>query len=104
MTVDVLCSPRLLFRLFGYRLRMSKENLAQSLRFLRESRHVSLRTSAEQPDYSASFLSQVENGQVSPSIASMERSSTALGVTLAQFSTTLREDKVKLSAATTAPG
>jgi quercetin dioxygenase-like cupin family protein len=33
----------------------------------------------------ASFLSQVENGQVSPSIASMERIATALGVTLAQF-------------------
>lgn len=64
---------------------MSKENLAQSLRSLRESRHVSLRTLAEQAGYSASFLSQVENGQVSPSIASMERIATALGVTLAQF-------------------
>ena len=48
-------------------------NLGQSLRRLRESRHISLRVLAEQTDFSASFLSQVENGQASPSISSMER-------------------------------
>jgi quercetin dioxygenase-like cupin family protein len=40
---------------------------------------------AEQTGFSASFLSQIENGQASPSIASMERIATALGVTMAQF-------------------
>jgi XRE family transcriptional regulator, regulator of sulfur utilization len=64
---------------------MSEENLAQSLRSLRVSRQFSLRSLAEQTGFSASFLSQVENGQASPSIASMERIATALGVTLAQF-------------------
>ena len=64
---------------------MLEQNLAQSLRSLREFRHVSLRALAERAGYSPSFLSQVENGQASPSIASMERIATALGVTLAQF-------------------
>jgi transcriptional regulator with XRE-family HTH domain len=66
-------------------MEMLGDNLAQSLRSLREARHISLRTLAEQTGFSASFLSQVENGQASPSIVSMERIATALGVTLAQF-------------------
>jgi XRE family transcriptional regulator, regulator of sulfur utilization len=61
------------------------ENLGLSLRRLRESRHISLKVLAEQTGFSASFLSQVENGQASPSISSMERIATALGVTLGQF-------------------
>jgi len=36
-------------------------------------------------DFSASFLSQIENGQCSPSISSMEKIANALGVTLGQF-------------------
>ena len=64
---------------------MLEENLAQSLRSLREFRHVSLRALTERASYSPSFLSQVENCHPSPSIASMERIATALGVTLAQF-------------------
>lgn len=68
-----------------YRMKMLGDNLSQSLRSLRESRHISLRALAEQTGFSASFLSQVENGQASPSIGSMERIATALGVTLAQF-------------------
>jgi transcriptional regulator with XRE-family HTH domain len=61
------------------------ENLGHSLRRLRESHHISLKVLAEQTGFSASFLSQVENGQASPSISSMERIATALGVTLGQF-------------------
>jgi len=64
---------------------MSGDNLSQSLRSLREARHISLRALAEQTGFSASFLSQVENGQASPSIGSMERIAAALGVTLSQF-------------------
>jgi transcriptional regulator with XRE-family HTH domain len=64
---------------------MLEENLPQVLRGLRESCHVSLRALAEQTGFSASFLSQVENGQASPSLSSLERIATALGVTLAQF-------------------
>jgi transcriptional regulator with XRE-family HTH domain len=44
-----------------------------------------LRTFAEASSFSPSFLSQVENGQASPSISSMERIAAALGVTLWQF-------------------
>jgi quercetin dioxygenase-like cupin family protein len=40
---------------------------------------------AERTGFSPSFISQVENGQASPSIASMERIATALGVTLGEF-------------------
>ena len=36
-------------------------------------------------EFSPSFLSQLENGQVSPSIASMERIARSLGVTLGEF-------------------
>jgi transcriptional regulator with XRE-family HTH domain len=64
---------------------MSEANLGLSLRRLREAQQLSLRTLAERTGFSASFLSQVENGQASPSIASMERIATALGVTLGEF-------------------
>ncbi len=46
---------------------------------------MSLRALAERTDFSASFLSQIENGQCSPSISSMEKIANALGVTLGQF-------------------
>ena len=52
---------------------------------LRESASLSLRAFAERVDFSASFISQLENGQVSPSIASLERIATALNITLADF-------------------
>jgi quercetin dioxygenase-like cupin family protein len=46
---------------------------------------MSLRELAARTDFSASFISQVENGQASPSISSMERIAHALGVTLGEF-------------------
>lgn len=61
------------------------ENLGHSLRRLREDRRISLKVLAEQTGFSSSFLSQVENSLASPSISSMERIATALGVTLSQF-------------------
>ena len=65
--------------------RMISQNLGESLRRLREAQHTSLRALAEQTGFSASFISQIENGQCSPSIASMEKIAAALGVTLWQF-------------------
>jgi transcriptional regulator with XRE-family HTH domain len=59
--------------------------LGPSVRLLREQRALSLRALADLTGFSPSFLSQVENGQASPSIASMERIAAALGVTLAEF-------------------
>lgn len=46
---------------------------------------LSLRDLAARTDFSPSFISQVENGQASPSISSMERIAHALGVTLGEF-------------------
>jgi XRE family transcriptional regulator, regulator of sulfur utilization len=64
---------------------MSEVQLGASLRQLRTAKQLSLRSLAERTGFSASFLSQVENGQASPSIASMERIAAALGVTMGQF-------------------
>ena len=64
---------------------MKEAELGITVRRLREAAGLSLRALAEETGFSASFLSQVENGQASPSIASMERIAVALGVTLGQF-------------------
>lgn len=44
-----------------------------------------MRTLAGKCGFSASFISQVELGQASPSIASLERIATGFGITLGQF-------------------
>jgi transcriptional regulator with XRE-family HTH domain len=64
---------------------MISEKLGDSLRRLREQRRISLRTLATETGFSASFLSQIENNLCSPSISSMEKIATALGVSLWQF-------------------
>jgi quercetin dioxygenase-like cupin family protein len=46
---------------------------------------ISVRTLARQTGFSPSFVSQLENGQVSPSISSMEKIAAVLGVTLGEF-------------------
>lgn len=46
---------------------------------------VTVRALAKRSEFSASFISQVENGQASPSIASLEKVLAALGVTLSEF-------------------
>jgi transcriptional regulator with XRE-family HTH domain len=65
--------------------RLVESNLSEAVRRLREGQHLSLRTLAERTGFSASFISQVENGQASPSISSLEKIAAALGVTLGQF-------------------
>lgn len=55
------------------------------VRRLRTDQGLSLRRLASQTDFSPSFISQVENGVVSPSIASMEKIANVLGVTLGEF-------------------
>ena len=64
---------------------MAQASLGEAVRRLREARGISLRSLAERAGFSASFLSQVENEQASPSIASMERIAAALGTTLGEF-------------------
>jgi XRE family transcriptional regulator, regulator of sulfur utilization len=64
---------------------LKQQAVGLHIRELRTAAGLSLRSLAERTDFSPSFISQVENGQVSPSIASMERIATALGVTLGEF-------------------
>jgi transcriptional regulator with XRE-family HTH domain len=64
---------------------MIEETLGGSLRHVRETQGITLRALAEKADISPSFLSQIENGQCSPSISSMERIVNVLGMTLGQF-------------------
>lgn len=60
-------------------------HLGDRLRELRGERGLSVRTLAGRAGFSPSFISQVELGQASPSIASLERIATALDVTLRAF-------------------
>jgi transcriptional regulator with XRE-family HTH domain len=55
------------------------------IRRLRLQARVSLRALAAQTAFSPSFISQVEHGQASPSIGSLQRLADALGVTLGEF-------------------
>lgn len=64
---------------------MAEIKLGSTVRRLRESKGLSLRAIAEQSGFSASFISQVENDQASPSISSLERIAGAFGLTLAEF-------------------
>jgi transcriptional regulator with XRE-family HTH domain len=64
---------------------MIQQSLGEALRFHREQKRMSLRALAEKTGFTAGFLSQIENGQASPSISSMEKIAHELGVTLGQF-------------------
>jgi transcriptional regulator with XRE-family HTH domain len=75
---------------------MIQQTLGEALRFLREQRGISLRALAERVDFSPSFISQIENGQSSPSISSMEKIANALGVTLGQFFLSADKQVVKV--------
>ena len=55
------------------------------IRRLRIKQQLSVRGLADKCGFSPSFISQVELGQASPSIASTERITSALGVTLGEF-------------------
>jgi transcriptional regulator with XRE-family HTH domain len=66
---------------------ISQKMVGARLRQFREQRKVSLRKLAELTEFSPSFISQVENGQASPSIGSLERIAGALGITLGEFFT-----------------
>jgi transcriptional regulator with XRE-family HTH domain len=69
--------------------RLKQHAVGELVRRLREGRGLSLRGLGAATEFSASFLSQLENGQVSPSISSMERIANALGVTLGEFFSSL---------------
>ena len=62
-----------------------QRHVGTALRRLRKNAGYSVRTLAQEMGLSASFLSQVENGLVSPSISSLEKMGRTLGVTLADL-------------------
>jgi transcriptional regulator with XRE-family HTH domain len=64
---------------------MSQVNVGERIRQLRRSLGLSVRALATATGFSASLISQVEHGQVTPSIGSLERIALALGVTLGKF-------------------
>jgi XRE family transcriptional regulator, regulator of sulfur utilization len=64
---------------------LKQQVVGEHVRRLRGQAGISVRTLARQTGFSPSFISQVENGQVSPSISSMEKIATALGVSLGDF-------------------
>jgi len=66
---------------------ISQKTVGARLRQFREQRRVSLRKLAKLTEFSPSFISQVENGQASPSIGSLERIAGSLGITLGEFFT-----------------
>jgi transcriptional regulator with XRE-family HTH domain len=59
--------------------------IGEHIRRLRLKRHVSVRAFAAQTGFSPSFISQLENGQVSPSLGSLQKIAETLGVTLGEF-------------------
>jgi transcriptional regulator with XRE-family HTH domain len=59
--------------------------VGEVVRSLRQARGLSVRGLAAMVDFSPSFISQLENGQVSPSISSLTRIATALGVSLVEL-------------------
>lgn len=59
-----------------------EQQLGTTIRELRLKRNTSLRTLATQSDVSVSFLSQVERGEASPSIATLMRIARALDETI----------------------
>lgn len=65
--------------------RLKQQAVGEQVRLLRTQRGLSLRSLATQTGFSPSFISQLENGQVSPSISSMERIAATLGVSLVDF-------------------
>jgi transcriptional regulator with XRE-family HTH domain len=63
----------------------TEQTVGEAVRQFRENQRLSVRTLASKAGFSPSFISQVENGQASPSINSLERIANCLGVTLGEF-------------------
>jgi transcriptional regulator with XRE-family HTH domain len=66
---------------------LKQEAVGAHIRQLRLGLRMSLRTLAARTDFSPSFISQLENGLVSPSIHSMQKIAETLGVSLGEFFT-----------------
>jgi transcriptional regulator with XRE-family HTH domain len=75
---------------------MSPVNVGEHIRQLRLGLRMSMRTLATETGFSPSLISQVEHGQVMPSIGSLDRIAMALGVSLGKFFADLEPSTVSL--------
>jgi len=66
---------------------LKQEAIGHHVRYLRKKAGLSVRALGARTTFSASFISQLENGLVSPSIGSMQKIASALGVSLGEFFT-----------------
>ncbi len=64
---------------------LKQQQVGGQVRHLRTQARLSVRALAARTDFSPSFISQLENGLVSPSIHSMEKIAQVLGATLSSF-------------------
>lgn len=71
---------------------MAQKKLGTQLRELRMRLGISIRTLATRTGFSPSFISQLEADAVSPSIASLERISSELGVSLGQLFSSIESE------------
>jgi transcriptional regulator with XRE-family HTH domain len=71
---------------------MAQKKLGSRLRELRAQLGISIRTLAARTGFSPSFISQLEADAVSPSISSLERITSELGVSLGQLFSSLETE------------
>jgi transcriptional regulator with XRE-family HTH domain len=64
---------------------LKQEAIGHHVRRLRRRAGLTTRALGRKTGFSASFISQLENGRVSPSIGSMQKVAAALGVSLGEF-------------------
>ena len=74
----------------------TKLQLGKRLRELRTAQHISIRTLAARTNFSPSFISQIEKGRASPSIASLERIAAVLDTSLGGFFTSEIPDDIRI--------
>jgi transcriptional regulator with XRE-family HTH domain len=74
-----------------------------TIRRLRQRARLSLRAFADRVGFSPSFISQVENDAASPSLASLARITSALGVTLSDLFAAQEGDDLVIVKATARP-
>ena len=82
---------------------MSSVNVGERIRQLRLGLGISVRALAAKTGFSPSLISQAENGQVTPSIGSLERIAMALGVSLGKFFAEPETSTVRLVRASLRP-
>ena len=82
---------------------MRSVNVGERIRQLRLGLGISVRALAAKTGFSPSLISQAENGQVTPSIGSLERIAMALGVSLGKFFSEPETSTVRLVRASLRP-